>query len=93
MSIFNRQSNTWYSPVVQWNIPEQLENMTNVQLVEWYFGQLGPEKGEIIETIESEWEDDYVIRAESGNYYEITINRVTREVDSIYGPYDAYPVH
>ncbi len=84
---------TWYSPVVQWNIPEQLENMTNVQLVEWYFGQLGPEKGEIIETIESEWEDDYVIRAESGNYYEITINRVTREVDSIYGPYDAYPVH
>lgn len=84
---------TWYSPVVQWNVPEQLENMTDVQLVEWYFGHLGPEKGEMIETIESEWEGDCVIRAESGNYYEITINRVTREVDAVYGPYDHYPVH
>ena len=83
----------WYSPVVQWNVPEQLANMTDTQVVEWYFGRSGLTEGEKIETIENVWESNYVIRAESGRYYEMTLNRASREVYSVYGPYDAYPMH
>jgi len=83
----------WYSSVVQWKVPEQLETMTDSQVVEWYFERSALTMGEIMETMEQRWENDYVIKAESGNYYEFTFNQASREVESVYGPYASYPLH
>ena len=83
----------WYSPVIQWNIPESLAQMTDEEVVLWYFARSAVAGDERAETIEESYENCYVIKAESGNYYEIDINPSTREVSSIFGPYDSFPVH
>lgn len=83
----------WFSPVTQWNVPEELGSMTDMQVVEWYFARSPLAKGEELDTIEESFENVYVIGAKSGNYYELTLDVTTREVDSVYGPYESYPAH
>jgi len=83
----------WYSTVTQWNAPEGIKDMTDAQVVEWYFGRLPLTEGEISAGMEESGENSYVIEAESGKYYEIEFNRASREVSSIYGPYSVYPEH
>lgn len=86
-------SMVWYSDVKQWNVPDDLRNMTDIQLVEWYFGFSALTQGEQVAEIEESYEDNYVVRTESGHYYELTLDPASREVSSVYGPYDSYPLH
>lgn len=83
----------WYSPVIQWNVPENHDTMPEKEIVLWYFEKAALAAGETVETIEENFEDNYIIKAESGNYYEITYNGDKRLVSSIYGPYPDYPTH
>ena len=83
----------WFSPVTQWNVPENLTQMTNEEVVLWYFARSALTEGETAENIEESYENTYVIRTEAGNYYEMEIQPVTREISNIYGPYDHYPTH
>lgn len=83
----------WYSPVTLWESPDNAGQMTYTELAEWYFVHSPLTKGETPEEIEQEYEDMYTVRAESGNYYQIILNTASREVGSVYGPYDSYPDH
>lgn len=80
----------WFSPVTQWRVPENLDKMTDSEVVRWYFERLPLTEGEIPESIEP-WTDGYMIRAESGNYYKIFLQPVTRELNQVYGPYGTRP--
>ena len=83
----------WFSPVTQWNVPENLAHMTNEEVVLWYFARSALTEGETAEIIEETYENTYVIRTAAGNYYEMEIHPVTREISNIYGPYDDFPNH
>ena len=83
----------WFSPVTQWNVPENLAQMTNEEVALWYFARSALTEGETAETIEETCENNYVIRTAAGNYYEMEIHPVTREISNIYGPYDDFPIH
>lgn len=83
----------WYSGVTQWNVPEDLDHMTDAQVVEWYFGRASVSAGEKAVSVTQSYGNAFVVRAESGNYYELTLEPTTRQVDTVYGPYDGYPVH
>lgn len=83
----------WYSNVTQWNVPENLHDMTNAQVAEWYLERSALAEGETVAEIQERFEDTFVFRMESGNYYEVTMNLDTSEVGSVYGPYDSYPWH
>lgn len=81
----------WFSPVVQWKVPENLKQMTDAQVAEWYFERSVLTQGETPESVEEPWPDNYYLRTESGKYYQLFLNSATREVSGIYGPYDGYP--
>ncbi len=83
----------WYSPVTQWKVPEDRENRTDEQLVEWYFSHLFLAEGEEIGTIQYEADDDYIVRTKSGRYYDLFLDPVTRELSNVCGPYEEYPNH
>lgn len=83
----------WFSNVTQWNVPEKLHDMTNAQVAEWYVERSALAEGEKVAEVMESFEDDFVIRMESGNYYELWVDPSTREVGSVYGPYDSYPQH
>ena len=59
----------------------------------WYFARSALAEGETAETIEETYDGDFVIGTAAGNYYEMTLHPVTREITSIYGPYDDFPMH
>ena len=80
----------WFSPVIQWNVPDDLNQMTDLELVEWYFPRSALTEGETLENVEERWSGEYVVRTVSGNYYQIFLNPA-REVSAFYGPYDSYP--
>ena len=83
----------WYSPVTQWKVPEDKDKMTDRQLVEWYFERSALTEGEVADSVQKTDDMDYVIRTESGLYYELTLEASTREVNQVYGPYEEFPVH
>lgn len=83
----------WYSPVIQWRVPENLAQMTDEEVALWYFDRSGLAEGEKAETIELSDEGSYIIKTRAGNYYTISLQGSTREVHDIYGPYEGYPYH
>lgn len=83
----------WYSPVIQWRVPENLAQMTDEEVALWYFDRSGLAEGETMETIELSDEGSYIIKTRAGNYYTISLQSSTREVHDIYGPYEGYPNH
>ncbi len=91
--ILSTERVAWFSPVTQWNVPENLAQMTDEEVVLWYFARSALAEGETAETIEETYDGDFVIGTAAGNYYEMTLHPVTREITSIYGPYDDFPMH
>ena len=81
----------WFSPVVQWNKPDNLYEMLDIELAEWYFERSPLSKGEKLESVERRDTAIYTIKAESGKYYQIFLTESTREMSAMYGPYDHYP--
>ncbi len=88
----------WFSPVIQWNKPENPDGMTDHELAEWYFERAPLAEGEKLVSVEGIGEgigyDTYSILnilAESGNFYQIYLNGATREMSAMYGPYEERP--
>lgn len=82
-------------------IPENMEQMSDEEIVSWYFERWAKaaENGEEIESIEENMKDNtalrnFVIKAKSGNYYEITYySKDLTRLNYIFGPYPDYPTH
>ncbi len=81
----------WFSPIVQWNKPDNLNEMLDIELVEWYFERSPLSEGEKLESVERVDMAVYTIKAESGKYYQIFLTDATREMSAMYGPYDSRP--
>ena len=85
------------SPVEGLLAPGKLNEMSDMELAVWYFQRTsfaGGEKAEHIQLrYEYDGEADFVIETVSGKYYEMTIDNEAREMTSLYGPYDSYPMH
>lgn len=81
----------WYSPVQIQLFPDNMNRMSSEEIVSWYFEKWAEEDGEKVADIEKILEDTFVIRAESGNYYEVIYNQ--EMVSGITGPYSDYPQH
>lgn len=88
----------WFSPVIQWNKPENPDGMTDHELAEWYFERAPLAEGEKLVSVEGIGEgigyDTYSILnilAESGNFYQIYLDGATREMSAMYGPYEERP--
>ncbi|MCI9336266.1 MAG: hypothetical protein HFH93_01795 [Lachnospiraceae bacterium] len=81
----------WFSPVIQWNKPDNQAEMLDIQLAEWYFERSPLSQGEKLESVERTNTDVYVIKAESGKYYQIFLSEHTREMSAMYGPYEKRP--
>lgn len=87
------ERDVWYSPVIQWNVPENHQTMAHEDIVRWFFERAPFAAGEVINYMEENYAGNYVIEAESGNWYEVTYNAEKRLISSIYGPYPEYPTH
>ncbi|MCI8801203.1 MAG: hypothetical protein HFH88_15535 [Lachnospiraceae bacterium] len=83
----------WYSPVTQRKVPEQMDEMSDEQLAEWYFGRSALAEGEAAASVRQMTQGEYIVETESGHYYAIYLQPATREMDYIAGPYDGYPNH
>lgn len=81
----------WFSPVIQWNKPDNINEMSDMQLVQWYFERSPLSEGEKLESLERIDAAAYTIKAESGRYYQIFLTEATRELSSMYGPYENRP--
>lgn len=81
----------WYSPVTFWQVPEGIDEMTDQQAAEWYFAHSGLKSGEITEVVNIAGE--YIFETDNGKYYAVQLEPKTRELSSVYGPYDSFPVH
>nr|WP_300860061.1 M56 family metallopeptidase [uncultured Acetatifactor sp.] len=82
----------WYSPVTQWFVPEGMDQMSDLQLAEWYFGRSALTEGETIRQTYRDGEE-FIVVTEAGKYYSIFLSSSTREAEYITGPYDSYPMH
>ena len=91
--ILTTERDVWYSPVVQWNVPENYKGMEHVDIVRWFFERAPIAAGETIKYMEENMVENYLIETESGNWYEVSYNREKKLIYSIYGPYPEYPVH
>lgn len=85
------------SPIEKLTAPGKLNGMSDMELAVWYFQRSLFAGGEKTEHIQLRYEYgnevDFVIKTVSGKYYEMTIDNEVREMTSLYGPYDSYPMH
>ncbi len=59
----------------------------------WFLEHNAIGKGEKAEAVSPSYENAYVIKTTSGNYYEADVNPATGVPCSIFGPYESYPYH
>lgn len=85
------------SPIKKLTAPGKLNEMSNMELAVWYFQRSLFAEGEQTEHIQLRYEnaeeDVFVIKTVSGKYFEMTIDNEAREMSSLYGPYNSYPMH
>lgn len=83
----------WYSPVLWNNFPENMESMTDEEVVIWYFEHMpGADAGKV-KSIEQRFEDMWTVQTVHGKWFEVIYNGELREVYDVTGPYPEYPVH
>ena len=83
----------WYSPVLWRVFPDQIEQMTDEEVIIWYLERTPLVKNCKVKSIEKRYEDMWTVQAEDGVWFEVVYDVKLREVTSIYGPYPNYPVH
>ena len=87
------ERDVWYSPVIQWNVPEKQGKMSDEEVVRWFFERAPIADDEEINYMEENFEGNFLIETISGNWYEVGYNSEKGLVSSIYGPYPEYPTH
>lgn len=82
----------WYSPV-SWRVePANGSEMTDEEVIAWYFERCPLADGGVV-SMEQRYEDTWTIQTESGSRYEAVYNKETGRVSAITGPYSDYPEH
>ncbi len=92
LSVVSKRS-AWFSPVSWHKFPNWPGDMTDEEIVIWYFEQLPTVEGDKVKSIEKRYEDIWTVGTESGEWYEVIYSQALREVWDVTGPYPAYPVH
>lgn len=83
----------WFSPMLFRVQPENMDTMTDEEVVIWYFERVPLAGGSKVESIEQRYEDMWTIQTEAGGWFEVIYNAELREVSEVVGPYPDYPVH
>ncbi len=86
----------WFSPVLWRVFPEDMENMTDEEVIRWYFERLPIGETEGIKTMEQRYpdmDDTWTLQTESGQWYEVFYNKELREISDVVGPYPELPQH
>ena len=83
----------WYSPVL-WNIfPQNIEGMTDEEIIIWYFERMPVADAGKVKTIEQRYEDMWTVHTEQDKWFEVIYNTQLREIFDVTGPYPEYPQH
>lgn len=83
----------WYSPVSWRNLPENIDAMTDEDVVIWYFEHMPTAYREKVKTTYQRYEDMWTTQTRSGKWYEVMYNPALREVTEVTGPYSGIPMH
>ncbi|MDE6608591.1 MAG: hypothetical protein K2K54_12695 [Lachnospiraceae bacterium] len=83
----------WFSPMLFRVQPENMDAMTNEEIVIWYFERIPSAGGSKVKSIEQRYEDMWTIQTEAGGWFEVIYNAELKEVSEVTGPYPDYPVH
>lgn len=83
----------WFSPMLFRVQPENMDAMTDEEVVIWYFERVPSAGGSKVKSIEQRYEDMWTIQTEAGSWFEVIYNAGLREVSEVTGPYPDYPVH
>lgn len=83
----------WYSPVLWRVFPPELDEMTDEEIIVWYFENSPFTRESKVKSVEKRYEDMWTIQTKEGAWYEVVYDVQLREVNSIYGPYPEYPIH
>lgn len=83
----------WYSPVF-WNVfPDKMNEMTEEEIIIWYFERGFLADNYKVESIEKRYEDMWTLQTRSGVWFEVVYDVSLGEVTMVTGPYYEYPVH
>ena len=83
----------WYSPMLWRNFPENMNSMTDEEIILWYFERAPLADGRMAVRIEKQYEDTWEIQTGDGSWFEVNYDVRLQEVFGLLGPYDSYPTH
>lgn len=83
----------WYSPVLWRVFPDNLDAMTDEEVVIWYFERLPGIGNDKVLTTVKRYEDMWTTQTKSGKWYEVIYDSENREVLEVVGPYPDFPEH
>lgn len=83
----------WYSPILWRIFPDQIDEMTEEEVITWYLERVPLVKDCKVKSIEKRYEDMWTIQTESGVWFEVVYDAKLREIGMVFGPYPEYPVH
>ncbi|MCM1124964.1 MAG: M56 family metallopeptidase [Lachnospiraceae bacterium] len=83
----------WYSPVF-WNVyPDQMDKMTDEEIIIWYLEQTPLVKDCKVKSIEKRYADMWTVQTETDVWLEVFYNAEIKEIGAVTGPYPDYPEH
>ena len=85
----------WFSPVLWRVFPENMDAMTDEEVIRWYFERLPISETGGVKTMEQRYADTgmWTIQAKSGEWFEVFYNEELREISDVTGPYPEIPQH
>lgn len=85
--------NVWFSPILWKFLPENMDRMTDEEVITWYFERLPIENAGKVKTITQRQEDMWTIQTREGKWFEVVYSPTLREIYDVVGPYPSYPEH
>lgn len=83
----------WYSPVLWKTQPENIDAMTDEEVVIWYFEHMPTAYRDKVKVTHKRFENMWTTQTRSGRWYEVIYNPQLREVAEVTGPYPSLPEH
>ncbi len=83
----------WYSQIFWRNIPENINMMTDVEVIIWYFEQLPMVSDVKVKTIEQRYPGMWTIQTENAEWFEVFYDPNLQEISNVTGPYPSCPEH
>ena len=83
----------WYSPVLWRSFPEQMDEMTDEEIIIWYLERTPLVKDCKVKSIEKRYVDMWTIQTEDDVWFEVSYDTRLKEIGMVLGPYPEYPAH